>query len=599
LIYGAAIAAFAFFCALARTKETNRSIWVALTAFVPTVFIVWISEYFVNVSHTGYVNGYGYVVTAYAVSLGLAALALKLFAGDEESSGAGLLTVLSGLLFLFLLVGYSATWLYNRNGTDNNRQWGALGNITTAPKTEKPVLPDTDPNEMVVMDVHLAYTRAHQSLGNGGANLGSYFDVIENEGVQQWIAGRNWFVFPLELNSWTEQVGWFTQHISCGHGYVAVPADSPDADVKVESGLCLQYLPDSSFSFNLQRYVYSHGYNDGELVDPTMELDDNWHPYFTITYDQPAFVVGGHQVVKVLIVDPANGEIKEYAPNAVPVWVDRVTSEDMVKAWTDNFAKYHENPQYWNSNGAGQSKVDTIRLVNTHGQQQVWQVPLLANKNGASSTNGIVLYDTRAAKGTLYESEGASGLASSGALEAAFENISQNTRQWKVEHIQWYSIQGVPTWMAIYKKEVQVGTETRTVFAGIGFLDARDTNSADVQFGLSKEEALNAYKDWLSHPHSGQQVAEQVLPKKLSGVVLRIGHDVLTNNQSTYTIVLKGDARIFNVSHNLNPLLSVAHEGDEVSIGFDEPAKPSGNVRQATAFSDATLDGQMKGAGKN
>jgi hypothetical protein len=599
LINGAVVAAITFFYALYQTKQSTRSLWLALSGFLPMAVFVWFSEYLFTVSHVGYLGGYSYVLISAALSFGIVTLFLNFTRDeDEESSGSLLLALASGVLLVLLAVGYGVTYWINAVGTSKNIQWAALSNIKTAPKTEKPVLPDTDPNEMVAMDVHLAYTRAHSVLGSGGNNLGSYYEVLENEGTQQWVAGRNWFVFPLELTGWSQQVGFFTRKISCGAGYVAVPADDPTADVKVESNLCLSYLPQSSFSLNLQRYIYAHGYKDGDLIDPTMELDDNWHPYFTISYVQPAFVVGGDQVVKVLVVDPADGEIKSYAPSEVPSWVDRVNSSDMVNDWVEKFALYSKVPDYWNNNNAGQMKIDTIRMVNSHGQHQVWQVPLLANKESALSTNGIVLYDTREAKGTFYESEGASGLASSTTLKAAFENISQNTRQWKVEQIQWYSIKGVPTWMAIYSKEVT--DQHQTVFAGIGFLDARDSNTADVKFGSSKEEALNAYYDYLSTRfETGGKVAETVSTRFLTGTVLRIGHDVLTNNQSVYTVVLIGDSRIFNVSRSVNALLPVVREGDSVSITFDESVKPDGNVRQVSVLTDATLDKQMKAVAHN
>jgi hypothetical protein len=152
--------------------------------------------------------------------------------------------------------------------------------------------------------------------------------------------------------------------------------------------------------------------------------------------------------------------------------------------------------------------------------------------------------------------------------------------------------------MAIYSKEVT--DQNQTVFAGIGFLDARDSNTADVKFGSSKEEALNAYYDYLStRSETGGKIAETVSTRSLTGTVLRVGHDVLTNNQSVYTIVLKGDARVFNVSRSVNALLPVVREGDSVSIAFDEAVMPDGNVRQVSFLTDTTLDQQMKAAAHN
>ena len=103
-----------------------------------------------------------------------------------------------------------------------------------------------------------------------------------------------------------------------------------------------------------------------------------------------------------------------------------------------------------------------------------------------------------------------------------------------------------------------------------------------------------------SWDRTGGNVDEKVTSQTLPGVVLRVGHDVLANNQTVYTIVLKSDSRVFSVSHNLNDLLPVVHEGDSVSITFDEPITPRSRLRTATDFSDTTMDDQMKApAAKN
>lgn len=599
-MYGLCFAAVVFLITLALGKNVQRSIWCGVGAFAPTVFLTWLIEYFGLPSHTGFLGGYGYVVFTGAV----AAFVSALVAGssknsDSKSADSGLLGLIAGVTVVGLVGIYFVTWLYCAVGTENNKRYADLGNITVAPAGTKPQLPDTDPNEMVTMDVHLAWTKAHTALGSGGNNLGSYYEVLEDEGVQQWVGGRNWIVFPLELNGWMEQVGFLTQQISCSAGYIAVPADDPDGQVKIINNLCLKYMPDSSFSLNLNRYLYTHGYSDGQLIDPTIEADDDWHIYFTVAYVQPAFTVGGPQVVKVLVVDPANGDIQSYDPDKVPAWVDRVNSDDMVGGWVGDFAKYGKNPNFWNSNNAGQMKIDTKRLINVKGQHQVWQVPLLANKDNATSTNGIVLYDTREHKGTFYEAEGASGLGSSAVIKAAFENIQQNTRGWHVDHIQYYYVQNVATWMAIYAKEVSVSGGTRTEFAGIGFLEASDTNPSDVSFATNLQDALAAYKVHLAAKNrNAHRVDEKVTTQSVTGAVLRIGHDTTGNNQVFYTIVMAGNPRVFQIPLALSPLLPDVEKGDIVSLTFGEPSSPDDSTRSVTGFDDQTLAAQMK-ANKN
>jgi hypothetical protein len=284
----------------------------------------------------------------------------------------------------------------------------------------------------------------------------------------------------------------------------------------------------------------------------------------------------------------------------VPEWVDRVNSEEMVRGWVGNYAKYSKNANFWNNNGGGQMKIDTIRLINIKGQRQVFQLPLLANKENAASTNGIVLYDTRDHHGTFYEAEGASGLGSSALIKAAFENIQQNTRGWHVDHIQYYFVQNVPTWMAIYAKEVSSGGGTRTEFAGIGFLEAKETNSANVVFATSLQDALAAYKVHLSEKNrAAHRVDETVKSVRLTGTVARVGRDTTSSNQVVYTIVVRGDGRAFQVPRVLSFALPVVKEGDTIAITFDEPSTPDDVTRSVTAFEDTTLEAEMKWTSKN
>jgi hypothetical protein len=598
------------------TRQVNRAITVGIVGFIPPFIIVWVAEYMSNVVYAGYLGGYGYILFAAAIGLGLAAAVNAAFdsRGDDRSSrsrrdrwsedpkpekpavkgkaATGLFILCTGLLLLITIGGYCLVYPYYSWGASNHTAWSKLGNITEAPKGEKPVLPDTDPNEFIVTDVHLAYTRAHAVLGTGGNNLGSYYDINESDGVQEWVDGKNWITFPLQLNGWSEQEGFFTRQIDCSPGFIAVPTDDPDGKIKIVDNLCLKYMTGSYFSLNLQRYVYSHGYSEGYLMDPTMEHDDNWKPYWTIAYVKPALVIGGNQVVKVLVVDPTNGKIEEYDPDKAPDWIDRVISLDMVAEWSKHYGLWSVVPDMFNNNNAGQKKPDHIRLVNVHGQHQVWQIPLLANNDKAVSTNGLIIYETRKQAGVFYEAEGVSGMPSYTTLKGTFENLQNNTRGWHVDAIQWYQIRGVATYMAVYAKVLPNG---QTVFAGVGFLKAGITNSAEVQYGESRDQALARYYDYLDGVGVQQSNADETTKSEtVNGTILRIGHEDVGNGLVEYTVTLVGDSRLFILPRTVSPLLRLAHDGDKVTLNFEEPAKPRSNHRPGTGFRDVTVEEQMQ-----
>lgn len=589
LTVGAFIGIVVFTIIVSSTKDFRRATTAGIIGFVVMFIWEWWAQYLTLVPYTGYLGGYGYRVSGAATALGAAGA--YAWAGAESDRGRyGGSRLLAGALSLatLCLAGWVGIYFSEGVGRNNNIRWSDLANVTVAPSSERPDLPDTDPNEYISMDCHLAWTKAHSALGTGGDNLGSYFDVHEDECVQQWVKDKNYFVFPLELNGWMQQEGWLTRQISESPGYVAVRADDPHADVKIVSNLKLKYMPQSFFSLNLERYIYTSGYRNGRLVSPSLEVDDNWKPFFTVAYVQPAFVIGGDVVVKVLVIDPATGTIDEYDPDKIPDWVDRVNDSSMVSNWVESFALYHFNPDFWNSNKAGQMQMDHMRLVNVHGQHQVWQIPLLANNSDAISTNGLVLYDTRRQRGTFYEAAHfASGLMSYEKVRTAFAEKDATTRGWRVDHIQWYVIKGVPTWMAIYSNN--------NIFAGVGFLDATSSNIADVRYGQSRDQALEQYYQYLSTRGArGGEVSEQVVKQTITAVIYRIGQETLSDNQVVYTIIFKGEPRVFSVARGVSELLPGVREGDTVTLTFDEPAKPMSVKRSVTGFADKTLERAME-----
>lgn len=608
--------------ALISSKSVRRAVTVGVPTFVVAFICVWVAKYMFMVVENGYLGGYGYLLVIFALSIAVGGglNALINMREDDRSSrsrydydydrgrdkkkeaeapskyGSESFSVTkfslfgaAGLVVIVLLIGWLITNAVNYWGPANHTRRAENGHITVAGATDKALLPDTDANEILTMTLDTAYNRAHTAIGATGNNLGSRYVINHDEGVQQTIAGRNYFVFPLELNGWTEQVGFMSQQVNYGAGYIAVPAWSPTEPVKIVDNLHLNYLPGSSFSLNLQRHLYEMGYTHGTLEDPTMEIDDNWHVYFTVTYVTPTFVTGGSTAAKTLIVDPATGTVQEYDVDKTPAWVDRVISGDMVDEYVKEWGLFNQVNAWFNSSGNGQMKEDNRVLLYTSAEHSVWMVTMTSNTNTDSSSTGVILYDTRQQKGVFYP--GAAGLALSTTLTGSFEKVQGLTQHYDVDAIQFYKIRGVKTWVAIYSLD---HGDAGKSFAGIGFLDAENANASDVRFGTSREQALDNYYAYLdTRGDNGDSVTEAVTKKTLTGKIFRIGAAPL-NGQFIYTIVLSGDARIFTVPATSSKFLPVAQPGDQVTLSFDEPVKARTNSRSVDAFDDVTIAGAMQ-----
>src|SRR5262249_22981364 len=141
---------------------------------------------------------------------------------------------------------------------------------------------------------------------------------------------------PLEYNHMLNQLGWFGNiAVPNSPGYIVVDAEDPNSDVKVVKDHPIHYMPTASFSQNLLRHVYLSGYTRGDLADATLDVDDDWKPYYTIAYTYPKFTVRGDVIRKVLVVDAFSGDITEYDQDKLPTWIDRVMSKDLVSNYVD------------------------------------------------------------------------------------------------------------------------------------------------------------------------------------------------------------------------------------------------------------------------
>ena len=57
-----------------------------------------------------------------------------------------------------------------------------------------------------------------------------------------------------------------------------VDAEDPNTPPQLKTGYHLRYLPDAILNQDLIRHVYLSGYTNGDLADPTLEVNDAARP---------------------------------------------------------------------------------------------------------------------------------------------------------------------------------------------------------------------------------------------------------------------------------------------------------------------------------
>jgi len=489
-----------------------------------------------------------------AIAAGIFGLAVAVFIG----------IVVAGLIVVF------TTWF-----DSNAKALAAIPHVIVE-KPTTPLIP-TDPNHIVLVSSSIASFKGQQVLGSNGQNLGSSYNLDPNSYTLQSINHHLYYVAPLSYNNiFINLSNSFTP------GFVVVDAENPQALPALHTGGndTIAYLPGALLNQDLIRHVYLSGYTYGRLVDPTLELDDSFHPYWTISLMQPTRGYTGNVLSEVLIVDAHTGDIKVYKPQNVPTWVDRVMPSDTVSNYLSWWGQYHAAP-WFNPSGAGQqSPASNPQLLYNNVDQPVWLVPMTSSSSNDQSSTGVFLFDTHKNEAHFYPDAAGLGIGSN--VQNTFQSTRANILRYNVDSFQLYEICGQPTWVAIYS--------SGSIYQDVGMLAARNLNGGNVQFETTLSSALADYKQWLTQnnisnncgatPGGGTQQA-------VTGKVSRISA-VQQGGNTIYYIQIEGQHVIFTANLSLSAKLPLVQPGDTVTGTY--LTNQGGQTVNLKTFNDLTIN---------
>ncbi len=470
--------------------------------------------------------------------------------------------VVSGLIVVF------TTWF-----DSNAKALAAIPNVTIE-KTS--TLPPTDPNHIVLVSQNVAAYKGQQVLGANGQNYGSTYNIDPASYTLQSINHHLYYVGPLNYNNIFANLS-----SSTTPGFVVVDAENPQATPTLYSGgdYTLAYLPGAIFNQDLLRHVYLSGYTYGKLVDPTLELDDNFHPYWTISLMQPIRGYAGDTLTEVLLVNAHTGAITDYQPKNVPSWVDRVMPAATVTQYLDWWGLYHAAP-WFDPSGAGQQTPATDpQLLYNSVDQPVWLIPMTSSSANDNSSTGVFLFDTHKNQAYYYPLNGL-GIGSN--VSNTIQSTRANIRNYTVDSIQLYQIYNTPTWVAIF---VQT-TDSGDIYQAVGLVDARNLNGSNVQFEPTLSQGLVDYQQWLSQQGTGGGTTPSSgTTRTVTGKVLRIS-SVTQGANTIYYIQIQGQSIIFTANLSLSPKLPLVQPGDTVTGTY---LNTGGTLQNFQTFDDLTI----------
>jgi hypothetical protein len=483
----------------------------------------------------------------------------------DGAGRTGLIAI--GLVLVLSIVGNSIIAIGTTWFDPNAKALASIANIQIA--SENTVLPPTNVDHIVLVTEGNAVFKGQQALGKN--NLGSRYHFDENEYTLQSIKDHLYWIAPMIYNNIWANLGNYDTP-----GFVVIDAEDPNAESQLKLDYHLHYVPDALLNQDLVRHVYLSGYTYGNLEDPTLEIDDNWQPFFTISVTQPTRGFTGEVVKQILLVDPQNGDIKVYDPDKVPSWVDRIIPASMVTNYLTWWGLYHNAP-WINFSGANQEKpgADPL-LVYNDVNQPVWFVPMTSSAKSDNSSTGMVLFDTKKNEATVYP---LTGLGIGDNVKSTFENYVGNVLKYKVNSIQLYSIYGEPTWVGIYVQPSSPGE----IYQSVGLVSARHLNGGAIQVASTLDAALLKYQQWRSQQTG--TTGTETKPINFEGKVTRIAP---TNEGSTtqFYILVEGQSKIFVAPLALSPLLPLVQPGDTITGTYVDTGEDKVVL---TAFNDLSI----------
>ncbi len=491
--------------------------------------------------------------------------------GVPSGALAGGLAILAALAIGIVINGLivaGTTWF-----DGNAKALAAIPHIVSIPTSQR--LPPTNVDHIVLVTQGVASYLGQQTLASGGQNFGSVYHTEPTEYTLQSVRSHLYWIAPLVYNNvWANLGNWESP------GYVVVDAEDPNAAPHLRTGYHMRYLPDALFNQDLLRHVYLSGYTTGDLADPTLEVDDNWRPYFTVSLMQPTRGFTGAVTQRVLLVDCQTGGITSYALSATPSWVDRIIPAESVNEYLTWWGKYEHAP-WFNPSGQNQQIPATTmpELVYNQVDQPVWLEPMTSSATSDNSSTGVVLFDTRDMTGRFYP---LTGLGVTDNVTATFKQAPGNIRNYDVGNVQLYQIYNEPTWVATYVQTNSYGGS----YQAMGIVDAKHLQGVNVIMATNKADALAAYAQFLADNNiSGPGAAPSGKPVTVTGQITRVSQTT-ERGASVYYMTIAGQPRIFKAGLALSPELPLAQPGDTVMLTFLDTGQ---NVVTLTSFSDQSI----------
>lgn len=540
---------------------------VALVGFVVSSFIGWLRVW-IDTPTLNFGNIWSLVLINVLIFMILTIIKNAIVQYDSNSN------TINGSSIAF--VAFFVVWALFGSVMAIGRPWGdqayRLAKLANVHEEEVGMYPPTDTEHIGLMPEEAAQFKADQALTQGqgkNANLSTQYDV--GNAAKQKINDHLYWIFELRLNGW-RNANYLNRIVP---GYIVVDAENPEAQPQLKLDFHMKYTPGAPTGNSLDRLIWTK-YKNYSVSDLTLEVNDDWQPYYTASLNRPAYSFGPTVPVKAIVVDPQTGSIKPYQIKDVPAWVDRIYSASTAKQMMNWWGSYGQGPDVTprkflgiqqRTNNRFKVAGDPVLVYASDGDtgHPEWQM-LLTSFKSDTAANFVALFDARGNDVRLYR---VPNLQTEHAVLSAFETARDNVKKFTPTDLSMHKIYGRLTWVAEYVPNAE--TNGPRSLQALGLLAADDAQGINVQMGSTKADVLTSYRLWLvSSTNNASPNADSKI-SSTSGTVARVTNVVISGNTTIYLILDNDPKHVFRGAVNDKlPELPFAAPGAKVSITYSD-----------------------------
>ncbi len=382
----------------------------------------------------------------------------------------------------------------------------------------------------------------------GQRKLGEMSDLVSQFVIQDIYTQINYKGTPVRVTPliYGDIIKWFNNRSQGIPAYITVDMTTQETTlVRLEKGI--KYSYGEYFMRNLNRYL-RFKYPTKIFDNISFEIDDDGTPYWvasTVTYRIGLF--SGKDINGAVLLNAQTGESEYYDINEVPTWVDQAYDESIVMDQLVYNGKYRSG--FFNSIFGQKGVLQPTEGYNYLAlNDDVYLYTGMTSVTSDESNVGFVLVNLRTKETKYY------------AIPGAEEYSAMDSAEGQVQHLGYSStfplllnISERPTYFVSLKD----GAGLVKMYA---FVDVQQYQI--VGTGNDVESARADYISKLKLENSEIKDSEE---QKITGVITRISSAVVDGNTS-YFIMLEGDATVYTLPITLSDRLPFAAKGDSITI---------------------------------